>query len=113
MEFKFNFKSIRGTQASRLRARERSGRTQDGRTRTHEAEKVSRALGCVDRRWGKHPRLAGFLTELHAESKRRYVSAYAIALVHAGVGDKDEALRCPISKRKTISISIDRLKHKF
>jgi hypothetical protein len=30
---------------------------------------------------------------LHAQSKRRYVSAYAIALVHAGVGDKDEALR--------------------
>jgi DNA-binding HxlR family transcriptional regulator/Tfp pilus assembly protein PilF len=33
----------------------------------------------------------GLLKELHAISKRRYVSAYCFALVHAGLGEKDQA----------------------
>ena len=51
------------------------------------------AIGWVYGRWGKTSEARRVLTVLHAQSKRRYVSAYAIALVHAGVGDKDEALR--------------------
>jgi TolB-like protein/lipoprotein NlpI len=51
------------------------------------------AIGWVYGRWGKTSEARRVFTELNALSKRRYVSAYAIALVHAGVGDKDEALR--------------------
>ena len=51
------------------------------------------ASGWVYGRWGKRSEARKVLKELHAQSKRRYVSAYAIALVHAGVGEKDEALR--------------------
>jgi hypothetical protein len=33
----------------------------------------------------------GLLQELHAISKRRYVSASCFALVHAGLGERDQA----------------------
>ena len=51
------------------------------------------ATGWVYGRWGKTSEARRILTELNAQSKHRYVSAYAIALVHAGLGDKDESLR--------------------
>jgi TolB-like protein/DNA-binding winged helix-turn-helix (wHTH) protein/Tfp pilus assembly protein PilF len=68
-----------------------------------EFEKVERALpgwpvataatGWVYGRSGKRSEARRILAELNAQSKKRYVSAYAIALVQAGLGDKDEALR--------------------
>jgi TolB-like protein/DNA-binding winged helix-turn-helix (wHTH) protein/Tfp pilus assembly protein PilF len=68
-----------------------------------EFEKVQKALpgwpvataakGWVYGRWGKAAEARKILSELNEESKHRYVSAYATALVHAGIGDKDEALR--------------------
>lgn len=51
------------------------------------------ATGWVYGRWGKTSDARRILTELNTQSKHRYVSAYAIALVHAGLGDKDESLR--------------------
>lgn len=51
------------------------------------------ATGWVYGRWGKTDDARRVLSELNAQSKHRYVSAYAIALVHAGLGDKKEALR--------------------
>jgi TolB-like protein/DNA-binding winged helix-turn-helix (wHTH) protein/TolA-binding protein len=50
------------------------------------------AAGWVYGRWGKTSEARRILTELKAQSRHRYVSAYAIALVHAGLGDKDESL---------------------
>lgn len=68
-----------------------------------EFEKVQRALpgwpvaiaakGWVYGRWGKTSDARSALRELNARSKTRYVSAYAIALVHAGLGDKESAMR--------------------
>jgi TolB-like protein/Tfp pilus assembly protein PilF len=68
-----------------------------------EFEKVQKALpgwpvataakGWVYGRWGKTSEARQILSELNEESKHRYVSAYATALVHAGLGDKNEALR--------------------
>lgn len=51
------------------------------------------ATGWVYGRWGKTAEARRVLAELNAQSKRRYVSSYAIALVHAGLGEKNEALR--------------------
>ncbi|MCF8881057.1 hypothetical protein L5876_14615, partial [Hyphobacterium sp. SN044] len=51
------------------------------------------AKGWVYGRWGKSSQARRALDELTAESKHRYVSAYAIALVHAGLGDRNESLR--------------------
>ena len=50
------------------------------------------ATGWVYGRWGKTAEARRVLAELNAQSKRRYVSSYAIALVHAGLGEKNEAL---------------------
>lgn len=68
-----------------------------------EFEKVQKALpgwpvaiaatGWVYGRSGKGEDARRILAELNAQSKKRYVSAYAIALVYAGLGDGDEALR--------------------
>jgi TolB-like protein/Tfp pilus assembly protein PilF/DNA-binding winged helix-turn-helix (wHTH) protein len=68
-----------------------------------EFEKVQKALpgwpvaiaatGWVYGRSGKKDDAHRVLAELNRQSKKRYVSAYAIALVHAGLGDKNEALR--------------------
>ena len=67
-----------------------------------EFEKVQKALpdwpvataatGWVYGRWGKTSDARRVLTTLVEQSKHHYVSAYAIGLVHAGVGDKDQAL---------------------
>lgn len=51
------------------------------------------AAGWVYGRSGKKVEARRVLAQLNAQSKSRYVSAYAIALVHAGLGDKNEALR--------------------
>jgi tetratricopeptide (TPR) repeat protein len=51
------------------------------------------AIGWVYGRWGKTLEARQALAELNTLSKKRYVSAYALALVHAGLGDRDEALR--------------------
>jgi len=48
---------------------------------------LGHALGGAGQKTG--PR--GILTELHAISKRRYVSPSCFALVHAGLGEKDQA----------------------
>ncbi|HTM16791.1 MAG TPA: tetratricopeptide repeat protein, partial [Terracidiphilus sp.] len=51
------------------------------------------ATGWVYGRSGRKDDAHRILAELKAQSKKRYVSAYAIGLVHAGLGEKDEALR--------------------
>ena len=51
------------------------------------------AAGWVYGRWGKTIDARRRLAELNAESKHRYVSSYAIALVHSGLGEKEETLR--------------------
>jgi tetratricopeptide (TPR) repeat protein len=42
---------------------------------------------------GKHAQAKSVLATLRAEAKRRYVPSYWFALVHAGLGERDEALR--------------------
>jgi TolB-like protein/DNA-binding winged helix-turn-helix (wHTH) protein/Flp pilus assembly protein TadD len=51
------------------------------------------AAGWVYGTWGKTSEARKTLTELNAQSKHRYVSAYALALVHASLRDKNEALQ--------------------
>jgi len=68
-----------------------------------EFEKVQKALpgwpvaiaatGWVYGRSGKREDARRILAELNAQSKKRYVSAYAIALVHAGLADKVQTFR--------------------
>ena len=49
------------------------------------------ALGYVEGVSGDHREAAKTLTELEALSKQRFITAYGVALVHAGMGDKDKA----------------------
>ena len=68
-----------------------------------EFEKVQKALpgwpvavaatGWVYGRSGKKDDARRILAELNTQAKKRYVSAYAIALVHAGLGENNETLR--------------------
>jgi len=49
------------------------------------------------------------LAELLAQSEARYVSAYDVALVHAGLGDRDEAfawLRTAYAERSAMLVNI-------
>jgi TolB-like protein/DNA-binding winged helix-turn-helix (wHTH) protein/Tfp pilus assembly protein PilF len=48
------------------------------------------AIGWAYGRWGKPSEARRILAELQSLSKQHYVSAYAIALVHAGLGNKNE-----------------------
>ena len=41
---------------------------------------------------GKRGEALKVLADLKAASKRRYVPSYEIAVIHAGLGDKDETL---------------------
>jgi hypothetical protein len=43
--------------------------------------------------WGKPSEARRALAQLQSLSKKRYVTPYAIALVHAALNDKDEAFR--------------------
>ena len=51
------------------------------------------AIGWVNGRSGKPPEARRALSELQALSKKRYVTAYAIALIYASLNDKDQAFR--------------------
>jgi predicted Zn-dependent protease len=51
------------------------------------------AMGWVYGRWGKSSEARKALADLNARSRHRYVSAYAIALVHAGLNNPDEAFQ--------------------
>ena len=49
------------------------------------------ALGCAYGLAGLQKQAGGVLGELEALSKRRYISPFSRALVHAGLGDRDQA----------------------
>ncbi len=51
------------------------------------------AIGWVYGTWGKRQEARKALAQLESLSKKRYVTSYAIALVHAALNDKDEAFR--------------------
>ncbi|WP_109488398.1 tetratricopeptide repeat protein [Occallatibacter savannae] len=51
------------------------------------------AAGWVYGRWGKSVEARQALADLNATSAHRYVSSYAIALVHSGLGEKEQTLQ--------------------
>ena len=51
------------------------------------------AAGWVYGRWGKTAGARKALADLNAQATHRYVSSYAIALVHCGLGDKEETMK--------------------
>jgi len=65
-----------------------------------KAVKISKGASTVKGRLGYAYGVSGergkareMLEELHQDSKRRYVSPVAVAMVHTGLGEKDEAIR--------------------
>ena len=49
-------------------------------------------LGCVYAMAGRKKEALEMLSRLRARSKERYVSPFCGALIHAGLGEKDQAL---------------------
>jgi len=49
------------------------------------------ALGHTYAVWGKRAEAERVLNELKESSKQGYISAYSIAAIHAGLGEKDQA----------------------
>jgi TolB-like protein/Tfp pilus assembly protein PilF len=69
-------------------------------------------LGHVYARWGRRAEAQKVLDELQAESQHKYVSAYGVAKIHEGLGEKDQAfawLERAITERDTnvISLKVD------
>jgi serine/threonine-protein kinase len=55
---------------------------------------TSAALGYACGKAGKRREARKILNELHERSTANYVSPFCVALVHIGLGDKDQALEC-------------------
>jgi serine/threonine-protein kinase len=69
------------------------------RTLSHGMLRLSGALGHCLALLGKKPECQKLLEELKELSRKRYVSQYEPALIHAGLGDKERALKCLAAAR--------------
>ena len=58
----------------------------------HNWVPVKAGMGNVYGLWGKREEARRVLSELHELAKEAYVTPYGLALVHAGLGENEEAL---------------------